>query len=110
MRIDVHLQHSRTYCTRANRVNHCREEESPAANGKWKYEWRDDVQRYVKPQYADAVLATLAKNGDNVKQPPQMSDEVSFAKSLSIMLLQGDPGDEPLMTSNYACMYHHVPM
>lgn len=53
-----------------------REEESPAANGKWKYEWRRDVRQYVKPEYADAVFATLAKTDDSVHRPPHISDVV----------------------------------
>lgn len=57
-----------------NILNTGREEESPAANGKWKYEWRRDVRQYVKPEFADAVFATLAKTDDSVHRPPHISD------------------------------------
>ena len=56
-----------------------REEESPAANGKWRYEWQADLHTYVKPDYAAAVTVMLDKKGDNLKEAsPQMSDVVSI--------------------------------
>ena len=63
--------------SRSRRITLSREEESPAANGKWRYAWETDLHKYVKPEYAAAVSAMLAKTDDSsVQEAPQMSDVV----------------------------------
>jgi hypothetical protein len=54
-----------------------REEESPATNGKWRYEWQADLHKYVKPDYVAAVTVMLNQKAGNLKEAPQMSDVVS---------------------------------